>query len=343
MRLAMNAPTRKTIFRALLHLVLAAANVYGLMVSALLLLRILFGERWSFMGLFDSFAHLLMMPALPLIVVLLVMRRRTALLQGIPAMAFLLSYGVFFLPHTVQAAPDTPEIRIVTYNLNKSNQALDAVEANLRALNADMVAFQELNPVLAAGLQDRLSDLYPYAALHPDLADGFAGLGILSRYPILADTYWPIGLGHQRVEVDVNGVRIAVHNTHPTHPLRGLGYDGTGRAAAISAALDKTAADDEPLLLVGDFNMTDQTGDYQRVTSVYHDSWHEVGQGMGFTFPDFKVLPFLKFLPPLARIDYVFHNSDFEALQIQVGGSSGGSDHRPVYAVLALNPTGTSP
>ena len=50
------------------------------------------------------------------------------------------------------------------------------------------------------------------------------------------------------------------------------------------------------------------------------------------------ILRFFSYLPPLARIDYVFHNDSFQALAAHVLASSGGSDHRPLLAKLELTP-----
>ena len=86
------------------------------------------------------------------------------------------------------------------------------------------------------------------------------------------------------------------------------------------------------VLIAGDFNITDQSADYQRITVVYDDSYKQVGYGMGTTFP-----AHIPFLPSLLRIDYVFHSEDFTPLQADVLYSSGGSDHRPLVVELALH------
>ncbi len=329
--------SRAKILPAVANLLAALFVVYGLSVSGVLLLRIVFGERWWPIGFFNSFAHLLMFPALPFLALCFVIRRkRLALLQILPALVFLISYTSFFVPRSVQAASDKPEIGVMTYNLNKDNLAVAAVVANVKTFAPDVIAFQELNTTMAAALPIQLSEQYPYSAMYPDLEGGFTGLGILSRYPILTEQYWAFGMGHERVELDVNGVTIVVHNTHPIHPLDApLHYNGSTRAANISASLDITDADQNlPLILLGDFNMTDQTADYQRVTSRYTDTYHEVGWGMGFTFPNLDKALGGHYLPPLARIDYVFHNSDFQAQEARVSSNSGGSDHYPLFVRL---------
>jgi endonuclease/exonuclease/phosphatase family metal-dependent hydrolase len=44
------------------------------------------------------------------------------------------------------------------------------------------------------------------------------------------------------------------------------------------------------------------------------------------------------FTPLIIRIDYVFHSPAFRSIAACVWPSSGGSDHRPVYARVAIVP-----
>jgi endonuclease/exonuclease/phosphatase (EEP) superfamily protein YafD len=129
---------------------------------------------------------------------------------------------------------------------------------------------------------------------------------------------------------------------HPIHP--GLTdqhlYDETPRGQEIAIALDKAAQEQVPVLLVGDFNMSEESLDYQRITAVYRDAFREVGVGMGFTFPDHRLpqsradgkLPPLPF--PLIRLDYCFIGDGWTALEARVWQTSGGSDHRPLWVKL---------
>jgi vancomycin resistance protein VanJ len=98
----------------------------------------------------------------------------------------------------------------------------------------------------------------------------------------------------------------------------------------VNELLRRAGGETMPVLIAGDFNMTDQTGDYARIAEQYADTYREIGWGMGFTFPDLgqRLL--------LAQLDYVFHSSHFVAVEARVWGTSGGSDHRPVYAVLGF-------
>jgi endonuclease/exonuclease/phosphatase family metal-dependent hydrolase len=74
------------------------------------------------------------------------------------------------------------------------------------------------------------------------------------------------------------------------------------------------------------------------MTAHYHDSYREAGWGLGFTFPangPYATSVF-QWIPPLVRLDYIFHDAAFEAVEARVWPTSGGSDHLPVFAALAL-------
>jgi endonuclease/exonuclease/phosphatase (EEP) superfamily protein YafD len=90
-----------------------------------------------------------------------------------------------------------------------------------------------------------------------------------------------------------------------------------------------------PSLLVGDFNKTPFSLLYQRLRRHgLLDAFQEVGCGFGFTFPVFG--RFLRLpLPPLVRIDYIWHTPDLRAIRCRTG-PDGGSDHLPLRAELEL-------
>jgi endonuclease/exonuclease/phosphatase (EEP) superfamily protein YafD len=159
---------------------------------------------------------------------------------------------------------------------------------------------------------------------------------VLSRYPITADEFWLINLGHQRVELDFGGQALAFYNVHPVHPLRGIRFDGESRAEEVTETLRRATSERIPTLIVGDFNLTDQSADYARITALYGDAYRAVGWGPGFTFPEWRATRLGIPLPPLARIDYVFHDVSFTPLEARVWSSSGGSDHRGLLVRLAV-------
>jgi endonuclease/exonuclease/phosphatase (EEP) superfamily protein YafD len=326
---------RQMLRRVLMNAYIALVGAYGLNVTGLLLLRAVVGERWSIIGLFNSYLHLLILPAVILLPLSLILRRRWLVIElAAPFFFFISTYGGQFLPRSVAVPDDAPRLKLLSFNIHKDNQQIDQMLRIIRDADADIVAIQELSPWLSDAADQQLAETYPYRALHPQT--DFSGQGVLSKFPLDNDEFWQINLGHQHVDVDWNGQSISLFNVHPVHPLRGLHFDGQSRAAEIDEVLRRTETVDTPLLLVGDFNMTNLSDDYARVNARYEDAYRQIGWGMGFGFPNFAVAFHVKYMPPIARIDYIFHDSHFQPVEMRVGTDSGGSDHFPIYATLAL-------
>ncbi len=332
-----------SIFRFFTRLISMLTGAYGLVMTLLLLVRSLVGESWMLVALFNSFVHVLLLPALVLLPVCLLLRRwRLALLLMSPAAAFVILYGIFFTERTPDVPPDAPKFSLLTFNMHAESLHLDPMVAIIREADADIIALQELSVSAAERFTLEFGDVYPYRALHPT-ESSFLGQGVMSRYPITADVYWHIYLGHQRVALDMNGTTLTLYNTHPVHPFVD-GFNTELRYEEVGEVLAQAADDSGAVILAGDFNTTDQSDDYRRITALYTDSFREAGSGFGFTFPDFghansipkripvRYLP----LPRLSRLDYVFHNEHLRAVEAQVWPTSGGSDHRPFRVQLAL-------
>ena len=79
--------------------------------------------------------------------------------------------------------------------------------------------------------------------------------------------------------------------------------------------------------------MSDQTSIYASLASQMGDSFREAGIGLGTTWPAFQVVGMNPGLPPLIRIDYIWHSRGFQAVNAEVGPYLG-SDHLPVTATL---------
>ncbi len=321
--------------RVAMNTYIVLVGAYGLNTTLYLLLRAIVGERWGLIGLFNSYFHLLILPAVILLPLSLLLRRRWLVIElAAPFFFFISVYGGQFLPRGVNVPTEAPRLNMLSFNINKDNQQVDQLIHIIRDSNADVVAIQELSPWVAKAADEQLAQLYPYRALHPQ--EDFSGQGVLSRYPLSADEYWQINLGHQHVHIDWNGQPITLFNVHPIHPLRGLHFDGHSRAEEIDDVLRRAENVTNPLLIVGDFNMTNLSDDYGRVTARYEDTYQQIGWGMGFGFPNFANAFHIRFVPPIARIDYIFHDTHFQPVEMHVGSDSAGSDHFPVYATLAL-------
>jgi vancomycin resistance protein VanJ len=297
-------------------------------------LQLTIGEHFIVVAWLNNGAYLLWAGAIVLIVPCILFRRpRIIALMILPALVFTANYLPMYFPRDVDPPPNSEQFTLLTYNINLAPPDIHSIADDIRNIDADIVAIQELTPRSADVLETALSTEYPYRAFHAVV--GFHGQGILSKYPIVSDEFWKIYLGHQRTGIAVNGTVITVYNVHPVHHILPFwGFDISRRTEEVNVFLNKASQDDTPILITGDFNMTDQSGDYQRITQTYQDSYRQVGYGMGTTFP-----AHIPFLPSLVRIDYVFHSEEFTAFEADVLRSTGGSDHRPLVVTLALDPS----
>lgn len=313
----------------------AMTGAYGLNVTLFLVLQAVVGERWIIISLFNTFAHLLILPALILFPLCLLLRRwRLAVLVLPPFWLFVVSYGGLFLPRAA-ANPGAGQLSLLTYNLLAAQKNSQPMATIIRAANADVVAVQELSLEAADYLKTQLSDLYPYQALHPQAY--YAGQGIFSKYPLLDETYWQMTQGFQRVVFETQGQRIVLYNAHTAFPFMSIRAFGVQRDEEIRVLLARAEQETDAVILAGDFNLTDQAETYRQITARFADAHQEIGWGMGFTFPDYtETDSHLSWLPPLSRLDYVFHDAAFQAVEARVWPTSGGSDHRPVLVRLVL-------
>ncbi len=296
------------------------------------------GDLWFV----DALGYVLPWLFVPLVVLLpacwLRRSRLLLILVAVPTALFLLTYGHLYLPRwPVRAAG--PTFTVMTYNVLYVNPHADQVAAVIEAHDPDFFGLRELEPPMAQAIAGRFADRYPYYKLEPDC-------GFLSRYPILQYEAFRLGQGEgswaQQCVLDINGYQVNVLSVHPrSPPLLGFhpfglplgvptGFANQGRDADVHDLLSRLEQMDSPLVVIGDFNLTDQQSLYALLTHHLHDTHRECGWGTGFTFTRFPRLGL-----PTWRIDYVFHSPDLVALSTVVG-DYGGSDHQPVIARLAF-------
>lgn len=329
--------SQKTIVGALRMFFRAMVGAYGLNILLHVSAYLLFGESWVLVEFFNTFAQLIWLPTLILIPICLALKEWRLVLMMLPgAIAFLLIWGDMLLL-TSQVIPeqgDTP-LSVLSYNLYAGNSQHEAYIQAIRDRHADVVAIQELHHPQADILAREFAEIYPYMAFHPN---SVFGLGILSRFPIVEDEYWqyddlPASLGHQQVVLEIdNNQTITIFNVHPVNSaISGSLFNPNVRSQEITRLLDVTSQETQPTLFVGDFNMPDFSEDYRAIRTQFSDSFRDAGYGFGWTFsftPNF--VPFL-------RLDYIFHDENFAAIESYVLPDSYGSDHRGVFTELQLH------
>jgi vancomycin resistance protein VanJ len=234
-----------------------------------------------------------------------------------------------------------PMLTVMTYNVGAGLAAPLRLVEVLRQSGADIIGLQELAPEQGAAIADLLGSDYPYHVLH---ATGIPGKGLLSRYPVRETQLLELHPGRPDLQARVAAPdgEIAVIVAHPPPPR--LGRNRIHQAALADQQISGIAVEatrGQPSVLLTDFNRVGWQAAYHQLRqSGLIDAFGTAGRGAGFTLPTrFSHLAYRGHplgelpLPPLLRVDYVWHTAHFRTLASWIGGNAG-SDHLPVLAEL---------
>ncbi len=321
--------------RFLGRVIIAAAWVFAVGLVAWNVLRIYPGDRWLLVRLGNYFAPWLFMALVPVLVVALLARRpwlmRVAVLL---ALVFTVRYWPVLVPRLpqVSAGNDVSELRVMTFNVNYANRNTSDIADLIRAESPDVIAMQELTEDLAVPLQAELGADYAY--FWYDTSREMTG--VISRYPLTVGSTHPVIRYDQRIGVETPAGPITVWSVHLATALSQRGWEWQKDMAAAIA--EEARHEAGPLIVLGDFNTTDQTENYRLVAGQLTDVHWSVGRGFGFTFPDLRRYGAdSPILGPVVRIDHIFVSDHFTPQEIHVIPSGHGSDHQPVVATLRLS------
>lgn len=201
-----------------------------------------------------------------------------------------------------------------------------------RLAGADIISLQEVTPASVAGLRAALGAEWPHALV--EARERGTGQAVFSRWPCRADppaerleTEWP----QTRAVVSTPAGEVTFWVMHPTSPM------GPGPMREQDRIVRYVArhvhADNEPrTILAGDFNCAANGLSVRRLRLAgVRSAWATAGRGRGVSWP---LMGWVRWSGG-TRIDDVMHGPGLRCLQTGVGGDVG-SDHRPVWARLAV-------
>jgi endonuclease/exonuclease/phosphatase family metal-dependent hydrolase len=256
-------------------------------------------------------------------------------------------------------------LRVVTFNirLDLPSDGQDAwplrrdwVASVLDSLDADVIGLQE---ALVGQVRDLDSALSAYGRVGVGRDDGReagefsplfyrtdrlelldSGTIWLSATPDSAGSVgWDAALPRiatwARMHMVRGGREILVVNTHFDH----VGVEARQRSAALLRERFVSAPNPAPLVLMGDFNVTDTTAAYRILTVPDHglvDAWKAAGSAAPTdTFTGFEASG-----QPGPRIDFVFVSREWDVMSARAEhlerNGRHPSDHRPLVAGLRL-------
>lgn len=325
---------------------------YSIFVLAILLLRPILERLNGIVAFALNFTPLLVLPAAILCLLALPFSRRAAVVALVPVLLTFAPYAKWVFRQTVQmtaAAAAGETLTILTHNISNKSYAMGDQSEFLEQQDADVITLQEVH--YGARRQDRILELlsssYPYSQIQmlPDSVD--ANL-TLSRYPIIASE--PLDeLGTLYTRLCVDGWALDVYNVSLDTPIRdddrgitgvslfdlALKYDSARRDEQVDALVERLDTQTDPLIVAGDFNLGDQTTRYGALAQSLGDSYAEVGDGLGLTWPlgGTPGFPLPGYVQPIIRIDYIWHSASFHAVSAEtLRGTQ--SDHLAVRAEL---------
>lgn len=332
-------------FRLFQRLLILATGTYALVFMGFLASRNLLSRHWWF-ALLTNFTPLYFAPAIILLPLMIYWRARLVnlLLLGLLIYALIL-FGRYYLPRQVAPAAGGTRLTLTTFNMSDRNAQREDVAPWLREENSEIVLLQEAPPNWAKSGVDSLRELYPYQ-VGTILTNDTHGAVILSKYPLRA---FREGEGYFRVAVIVGAQPIALYNVSLPTPVLGeprepiylrnrwitsiwdmaWAYDDTPRNQVLDTLIAEIEAEPLPVIVAGDFNMSDFTPTYDLWASRLSDSFREGGSGFGGTWPVFKRIRF----PGFVRLDYIWHSATFSAAAAELGPYLG-SDHLPISSTL---------
>ena len=217
--------------------------------------------------------------------------------------------------------PPVRAFRIVAANVSSHNRNPRQAVTDAVTRGGDLVV------LLEAGEAGWIGHPPEYSTV---LQPRYSNQVYLSRFPArLLDRPqgWPRRLRAHRLEVDAPSGRVIVYVAHLVRPYLGshrifrlrrqLTAQRRERDALVASARTETA----PVILAGDFNLSDRSGGYRLITGQFRDAMRDRWAG-----PTYLAGPWWLFL---LRIDYVFMPPDWcsadpERFDLR------GSDHRGV-------------
>lgn len=331
------------IVRLLAAILYIPADLYGIALTPLLILWLIVAESvWLTRLVANLMPGILFPVGVGLVIGLLLRRRFTLTLQIVPLMAVVLLYSPYFIPRNVEV-PDGQPLRVMTYNMLFVNEDVDGMVELITEQNADVIAMQEVTGEFREQLETELSDTYPYWA-YVQNGNNFYGNIVFSKYEItdeLAQFEQSGSLLYLATDVDVAGQIVRVYNIHTAPPRFGNGFDTSSRTEGITTYLTDVRSESPqmPLIIMGDFNMSDQTQDYRRLNRAYTDVYRATSIGFGTTFEYFGSLGF-SWIPSYVRLDYVFLRDGVGSPQLVPIASevirAGNSDHLPIIVDVVI-------
>ncbi|NET40715.1 endonuclease/exonuclease/phosphatase family protein [Okeania sp. SIO2B3] len=327
---------------------------YSGLILIYFILRLIFWDKFWLIALIGNFIPLILFPILILpLPAFLIIKKRWFLIVSSIACLLLIGWlhTQYFSPQTISAA-NTQPLKIFSLNNSWHKTETETLVEIIKREKPDIVFLQEITRNHITKSFPKLKAEYPYQT--SDDIKGYRA-AILSRYPIEFQENLHLA-GHsevqQRAIIKIKEKLIVVYNIQTISPWIRLRkilpfltipvYEFDERSLEIQDLIERLKKESLPVIVAGDFNMSEQSEDYYYLRQVLNDSFRVSGMGFGLTWPAGWRLDFLipnstwKLNYPLLRIDYIWYSNHWVSKSAEVLSTTG-SDHLPLVAELVLS------
>ncbi|WP_293131534.1 endonuclease/exonuclease/phosphatase family protein [Microcoleus sp. bin38.metabat.b11b12b14.051] len=326
------------------------AYSYSVFIICYFILKLIFWDRISIIALISTFVPLILFPVflLPIVGVSIIKKKWFTIISMISCILLISWLHLkYFSPAPTNITNTQPSLKILSHNVGWYTTQSPTLVKLIERQKPDIIFLQEIVNKHTKRAFTWLKPDYPYQI-------GIPPVGILSKYPIISSEILHLA-GHpetqQRAIIKFNQQEIVIYNMQATGPwFKGYNilpflkipiYKYGMRAPEIQDLVQRVEQETLPVIVAGDFNMTDETQDYYNVQKVLQDSFRKSGFGFGFTWPHGWKLKLLvkrsnfKLNYPVCRIDYIWYSQHWGAKSSSILNATE-SDHLPVGAELVL-------
>lgn len=245
-------------------------------------------------------------------------------------------YSLKYQEHLVEDS-----LKVYYANILYTNDHYDALKEAVEDANPDIVMLVEFSDEHAEALKEYFKRSFPYVSRN-SWSTKLAGDIVFSKYPILDFMVWnPYDLGKWRysyLRLDTREIfnkEIYLYLVHTSAPVSLYNFDMRNeQLAKVSRGfLDDQAGRslDDPVLMIGDFNLSPWSAFYQRLESAFSGYLVNALQGRQPTYT--RSLWDQNWA--VSHIDHLFVSPNVEVGELEVADLLG-SDHNPFIFTFSI-------
>jgi endonuclease/exonuclease/phosphatase (EEP) superfamily protein YafD len=226
-----------------------------------------------------------------------------------------------YVPPTANPVAEPESLRIFYANVLGSNTEFDAMLNEAKSSDPDVIALTELHrPWVRYLLSSEVLKAYPYGTNIQKRHYG--DTNVFSRLPVSRQrVIYVAGRVVVVIDIPLGAQTVRLYLVHSPRPMFESMVEYVDFWKQMEPLLNTERG---PVVVIGDFNATQHSEAYRRLTAGRLRSAHvDRGRGYATTWPNWK-LP----VPPI-RIDQALLSPEVECISI-VEGVGRGSDHKPL-------------